>query len=129
MVKDDGGRDAETVLTTSGFVHGYQRLWESRDHFRIIVSLYQFAGAAGATAYHDYMVAGLRAQASNTLEEFSVPAIPAVVGLQVHDPSGSLASVSFAKGVYVVDIGIIGRSAPNVERLAKQLVEAQYNLF
>jgi hypothetical protein len=128
-VRDDGSPDAEAVLTKDGFVRGYQRLWENGNRFRIIVSLYQFAGSSGATAYHDYIVAGLRSQASGTLKEFSVPTVPAVVALEVYDSTGVLASVSFAKDVYVVQIGIIGRSTRDVEKVARQVAEDQYKRF
>jgi hypothetical protein len=123
---DGGGSDAKAALVKDGFVGGYQRLWQTADENRIIVFIYQFADAAGATEYHNRTVAEQRSDPSGKPAEFAVPQIPTAVGLEPYGADGGLASVSFRKDVYVVQVVLGGPSVLDVETLVQQLADAQY---
>jgi hypothetical protein len=127
---DDGGTDAEAVLTAAGFVHGYQRAWQSSDQKTLIIAfLYQFATADGAVSYRDRTVASLAADTTLAVTEFAVSGIPDAVGSSLKYLTGSVnyaASVLCTNGGYLVYLMVVGGTDPDNRALAAQLAADQY---
>jgi hypothetical protein len=96
---DDGDPDATAVLTSAGFVAGYQRLWVNQNDDELIVFLYQFAQPAGATSYNERSIAG-----SGPATAFAVAGVPGAKGFSVSDAQNTSAVVFFTKGAYLVQV-------------------------
>jgi hypothetical protein len=125
-ISDDGNADAQTVLTKDGFVHGYQRLWQNAGQNQIVLFLYQFSAAAGATSYAERSVSQVTSDPSVKTTSFSVPGVPTAVGLEATDSNGSGAVVVFDKGVYLVQIAVNGATPTGLAALAQQVAADQY---
>jgi len=127
---DDGGPDAEAVLTAAGFVHGYQRAWQSSDQKTlVIVFLYQFSAAEGAVSYRDRTIATLGADTTLEATEFTVAGVPDATGWSLKYLTGSVdyaASVLCNNGGYLVYVMVVGGTDPDNRALAAQLAVDQY---
>ena len=125
-VADDGEPDAQSALTSSGFVHGYQRLWETKGGDQLIVFLYQFASASGSSSYGARIVDFWKADTSASVKTIAVPQIPGAAGLEITDTSISAVSVTFSKGPYLVEVLTNGSVAADLRTLAQQIAADQY---
>ncbi len=111
-VRDDGSDNAQELLTTEGFVAGYQRLWTRGADDAIVDFVYQFKTAAGARASVQRMVtAAAQGDDTHTVTEFPVPGIPGARGFAAHSSEGDKAIVAFARGVYALQIVVNGAGA------------------
>ena len=125
-VKDDGEGDARAVLTRDGFVRGYQRMWAKSDSEFIVAFLYQFNDHAGAADYakrwSDAMAKG---EAGITLTPFAVPGIDGAVGLTGQDKTFASSIVMFAKGPYVTQLVVNGKTPAGQSDTARSLAADQ----
>jgi hypothetical protein len=130
-VSDDGGADAEAVLTGAGFVDGYQRSWQTEDQSStIIVFLYQFSKADGAASYRDRTIDTFDSEATLKALAFKVDGIPDASGRSLTnlEADGRLASsVVFSKIGYMVQIVVVGPTDNANQILARQLALDQFN--
>jgi hypothetical protein len=131
-VSDDGGTDAEEVLTSAGFVNGYQRAWQGDDgNARIVVFLYQFSKDDGAASYADRSIEGFDADPSIEPTPFDIAEIPGARGRSMTnlEADGDTAvAVVFTKGGYLVQILVLGGSTDEVNQtLAQQLAKDQFD--
>jgi hypothetical protein len=128
-ILDDGAGDARDVLTRTGFVRGYQRMWDGpTEDDEIAGYVYQFAGTAGAVEYTNRLNAGILAPTEGvTVTPFDVPNIHAALGANIEGNSYASSSVTFVKGPYSVQILVSGASPPGLEVLATALAEEQYS--
>ena len=127
-VNDDGEEDAREVLTRTGFVRGYQRMWSRSEDDEIIAYLYQFKDHAGAVDYTKRLTADAGAQTAGvSIGLFDVPAIAGAVGVNGSDPNFATSSVTFLKGPYSVQIVVNGSSPSGLQALATALAEEQYS--
>lgn len=125
-VVDDGEYDALSVLTNDGFVKGYQRLWLKDDMHGVVVIVYQFASAAGASHYEE-RVRGFNAESDEEYVStpFAVAGIPNAAGFMVEDVEGETAMVGFARGNFVAQVIVFGEDATPAAVTA--LAMQQYN--
>jgi len=129
-IRDDAAPGAQVALTQDGFLHGYQRLWSTTDkQHDLVVILYHFRTAAGATAYIQRMVALSKILTKAAPTPFSVTGIPAAVGSQGADSGGQAAEAYFTRGVYAVGILAHGPVATELAPVAQQMATAQYSLL
>jgi hypothetical protein len=132
-VRDDGGPDAEAVLTDAGFVGGYQRSWQTEDASGlIIVFLYQFSDASGASSYGDRMIETFDNDPTFEAVPFDVDGIPDVAARSLTNlaaDGGLASSVVFTKNGYLVQIVVLGPTDSANQTLAGQLALDQYNLL
>ena len=130
-VSDDGGADAEAVLTAAGFVNGYQRSWQTDDQSSlIIVFLYQFSKADGAASYADRTLDTFDTDAVLKAVPFKVDGIPGASGRSLTnlEADGRLASaVLFSKTGYLVQIVVVGPTDNANQILVRQLALDQFN--
>lgn len=130
-VSDDGGADAEEVLTSAGFVSGYQRGWQTTDQSgRIIVFLYEFSKADGAGAYADRAIEGYDADPSIEPTPFDVEGIPDASGRSLTNllADGQVAAaVVFTKAGYLVQIWVLGADVDESQALAQELALDQFS--
>ncbi|MDQ1394191.1 MAG: hypothetical protein QOF30_3168, partial [Acidimicrobiaceae bacterium] len=128
--RDDGAPDAQAALTVAGFLHGYQRLWSTADNSQnLVVFLYHFRTAAGATSYAQRSVAAAKATAKPAPTSFPVAGIPGAVGLSGIDGGTHTAAAVFTRGVYAVQVVAGGPTAGPVVQLAQQVAPTQYALL
>ena len=99
-VADDGGDDASEVLMSLGFRRGYQRIWTDDLENQVIVFVYEFCDAAGASAYVDRAIELRKSQAG--ARPVSVPLLEDGSGYVFGDGDYLGASVDVAVGPYVV---------------------------
>jgi hypothetical protein len=130
-VSDDGGTDAEEVLTSTGFVSGFQRAWESEDgSTRIVVFLYEFSKAEGAATYRDRVVEPFETDATLTAVPFDVNGIPDAIGRSLTNlvSEGDLAAaVVFSSGVHLVQVAVLGPTDEANQTLAQQVALDQFS--
>ena len=127
-VRDDGGDDARDVLTRTGFLRGYQRMWKGSESDEIVSYVYQFANHAGATEYTQ-RVTGVAAAAAPgvTIDTFTVPGIDGAVGVNATAAASATSSVIFVKGPYSVEVVVTDSSPTGLEALVTALAEEQYS--
>lgn len=125
-VRDDGSPDAQAVLTQDGFVHGYQRLWQTADQRQIVIFIYQFRTAAGASAYQQRTVTKARSDPQNPASPFAVSGIPGEAGLSATSGGTSTAVALFTKGAYLVQLVVNGAAQPGNQDLVQQLALTEY---
>jgi hypothetical protein len=126
--KDDGGADARDVLTRTGFVRGYQRMWSQSATDQIFVYVYQFGDAAGAADYTNRLTADATAPApGETVTTFTDPIINGAVGVNTFEPSTASSSVTFVKGPYSAQVVVNGKTPTGLQALATALAEEQYS--
>jgi hypothetical protein len=125
-VRDDGSADAQTVITQDGFVHGYQRLWQTPGQRQIIVFLYQFKTAAGAVAYQRHSVDKAETDPQTPGRPFPVSGIASAVGLSATAGDTSTAVELFSKGSYLAQVVVNGSTPSSLQTLVQQLAGAQY---
>ncbi|MDQ6615948.1 MAG: hypothetical protein M3083_14735 [Actinomycetota bacterium] len=129
-VRGDGAADAQTALTKAGFVQGYRRLWSTIDHqHQVVVTLYRFRTAPGATAYAQRTVAAARASAKPAVADFPVAGIPGAVGFSGGAGRVHSAETVFTRGGNFVSIVARGPSAIGVVAVARQVATGQYALL
>ena len=129
-VQNDGAPDAHDVLVQAGFLHGYQRLWITADKQRqILVTLYHFRTAAGATAYSQRLAAAASANVKPAPTSLAVAGIPGAVGLSAADGTTQSAEAVFTRGIYSVTVVAHGPVAPAVQSVVQQVAAAQYALL
>lgn len=127
-VRDDGGDDARDVLTRTGFVRGYQRMWARSEDDEIVAFVYQFATNAGAVEYTNRLTADAGAQTEGvTIEKFTVPAIHGSVGVNASDATFATSTVTFVKGPYSVQMVVNAASPIGLQSLVTALAEEQYS--
>lgn len=130
-VRDDGGADAEAVLTDAGFVSGYQRSWQTEDESGlIIVFLYEFSDAGGAASYGDRTIETFDNEPTFEAVPFDVDGIPDVAARSLTNlaaDGGLASSVVFTKNGYLVQIVVLGPTDSDNQALAGQLALDQYN--
>jgi hypothetical protein len=127
---DDGAPDAHDVLVQAGFLHGYQRLWITADkQWQLLVTLYHFRTAAGASAYSQRVAAAASANVKPAPASFAVAGIPGAVGLSAADGTTQSAEAVFTRGIYSVAVVAHGPDAPVVQSVVQQVAAAQYALL
>jgi len=127
-VRDDSEEDARDVLTRTGFVRGYQRMWSRSEDDEIIAYVYQFADNAGAVEYTNRLTAHSGAQTPGvTIEEFTVPSINGSIGVNGFDPTFATSTVTFVKGPYSVQMVVNAASPVGLESIVTALAEEQYS--
>jgi hypothetical protein len=123
--RDDGSPNAATLLTQEGFVAGYQRLWARQpDGAYVVIFLYQFDNPTGARRYQQHGIGLLSADHSAQTTPLSVPGISGATGLTGMVQGKPVESIVFAKGNYLVQVGMRGASATPV--VASQLAQDQF---
>ncbi|MDQ1418185.1 MAG: hypothetical protein QOJ52_147 [Acidimicrobiaceae bacterium] len=126
---DDGAPDAQAILTATGFLHGYQRMWATADQSqKLVVFIYHFRSAAGATSYVQRMVAAAKAT-KPAPTSFPVPGIPGALGLTGIDGGTHTAAAVFTQGVYAVQVDTGGPAAGPVVQVAQHIASAQFALL
>ena len=125
-VKDDGNGDARATLTKDGFVRGYQRLWSKSDDEQVIAFLYQFNDHAGALDYAKRTTADMaKGEAGITLTPFAVPGIDGAVGMTGHDATFASSIVLFAKGPYIAQLVVNGKTPAGQSDVVRALAADQ----
>jgi hypothetical protein len=123
-VSDDGGSDAEQVLSFDQFIAGYQRMWTSGNN-QIIEFLYEFGTPRGAIAYGQRQVAADAVPPSgDQIAPLAVPAIAGAQGFTISGNDGPADVVLFTKAGFLVQIVMNGTDATAQQVTA--LATAQY---
>ena len=124
----DGGDDARDVLTRTGFVRGYQRMWAHSRGEEIVSYVYQFAQPAGAAEYTQRVSAAAGAPAEGvSIDVFRVSGIADSKGVNVTAAASASSSVIFVKGPYSVEVVVNSVSPAGLESLVTALAEEQYS--
>jgi hypothetical protein len=116
----NAGCDARQVLTSAGFVDGYQRQWTSVDAAGSTVNqdfiyLYEFETPEGAQQYaQHWRETFLTSSQGAPVIGFTPAFIPGAVGLRVANRLGSTGVAIFTKGPYAVRAVVNG--GPNVDQ-------------
>jgi hypothetical protein len=97
-IADDTSADTQQVLTTNGFIDGFQQLFTNGSN-EVIVFVYRFKSAAGAAAFLTRDSALLPA----TSERFNVTGINSAIGARLESSNGRLAEVLFSSSGYYVE--------------------------
>lgn len=130
-VRDDGGTDAEQVLTDAGFVAGFQRSWETLDQTElIIVFLYEFSDPDGAASYAERAIASFESDPTLEATPFEINSIPGANGRSMTNllaDGGLASSIVFTIDGYLVQVVVIGATDEANQALAQQLATDQYN--
>jgi hypothetical protein len=121
-VRDDGDPGAQQALTAAGFVAGYQRLWLNAAQDQLIVFLYQFRDATGASSYNQRSVAGVSSGATN----FTVSGVPGAQGYQHVASVGAASTVFFTKGSYGVQVVMNAKTTKGQVEAIGPLAQAQF---
>lgn len=125
-IDDDGGDQAEELLTDAGFVAGYQRLW-TRDDDEIVVFLYRFETEAGAERYDRRTIEDLTTYLTEDdpapFTAFDVPGVPGAHGFDLDEEDHSTL-VFFRRGDVIGIVQLYGPSAGPAA--ASALVTQQY---
>ena len=99
------------MLVSDGFVHGYQRLWQTSNEAQIIVFLYQFRTTGGAASYLQQTSANNEADRKPRVPVPGVLGIPGAIGLSTTSQGHHRGeNVVFTKGGYLVQIATVGPS-------------------
>lgn len=129
-IRDDrGAPDPRAVLTSAGFVRGYQRLWQQRDTAQVIVFIYQFGTRRGATSYERYSVReGERMLAKQhvSAHPFKVTGLPSdavAVFARVH--GRVVAQVECTVGPFALQVAANGPPQTPVRTNASTVAQAQ----
>lgn len=126
--RDDGGDDAQDVLTRTRFVRGYQRMWSRSQTDEIVSYVYQFADNAGAVEYTNRLVADATTPVQGVAPAtFTVPSIGGAVGVNTSDADTATSTVTFVKGPYSAQIVVTGANLAGLQSLATALAEEQYS--
>ena len=113
------------ILTSEGFVGGYQRIFHANDGGRLLVYLYQFGGARGANDYRGRQVASDRRVSG--AGEFLVTSISNAVGLTGGSSSDPTAAIWLVKGDRAAFVAYDDQiSRAQVETTALALAVEQY---
>jgi len=125
------GCDARRELTSSGFVHGFQRQWTSLDaagqEAQNFVYLYQFKTPTGAQRYAAHWRATLLDTTQGAaVQEFTPAFVPGGTGLRVADKSGSAGIAMFTKGPYAVKAQVTASPELDESGPAGALASQQY---
>ncbi|MGD9795031.1 MAG: hypothetical protein AB7V43_16290 [Acidimicrobiia bacterium] len=88
-ISDDGGSDAEQFLTDAEFVDGYQQLFIANAEDQLVVQLFRFATADGATSYLQRWSSSL----ASTGQPFGVINLPDAVAVGIEDTTTQSAIV------------------------------------
>ena len=127
--RDDVNANAPEVLRQTGFLDGYQRLWQSAgglDDNTIL--LYRFATPAGAEQFLAHWLDELGATTKDvTPTRFAVLLPAPAYGVRGQYQTSSSAVVVFAKGSYAVQASVQGPPGQDETRVANQLALAQYS--
>jgi hypothetical protein len=119
-----GVSNARAILGRLGFVHGFERTWQTADQRPITVLLYKFNDPAGAAAYGQQLMSAARSFPGGTITLFGVPEIPGAVGWSRTAGSGT-ATIVFPKGPYLARL-TVSRVVGGDVALVQQLAHAQY---
>ncbi len=118
---------ARQILRGAGFLHGYQRQWQSTDGVdQNFIFLYQFATPEGAASYVQHWQETIGAHSPFPLTPFSPAYVPGGIGLAGSDNNGSSAQVLFSKGPYAVQAVVTGQPLTDQSGAAGALALAQY---
>ena len=127
-VRDEDAQDGREVLTSAGFVAGYQRLWSDGGDRAVIDFVYQFGTDAGARAYFERAVGRAAEEMSGGPDaSFTVPGVPDATGLRRSEPD-EVAVVFVLRGPYAAQIVVQGPDAATTD-LALRLAQEQYLLL
>jgi hypothetical protein len=129
--RDDGGADAEAVLTGAGFVEGFQRSWQTQDQTGLIIAfLYEFSEADGAAMYAERAIETFESDPALAAVPFEVDGIPDANGRSLTNlevDGGLASSIVFSTGGYLVQIVVIGPTGDANQALAQQLAQDQFD--
>jgi hypothetical protein len=121
---DDGGDDATAVLTSAGFISGFQRLWRKSENDAIQGMIYKFKDAAGAHTWAMRVQKAFDTAGTGEAHAVNVPGVADALGRGVGDAARSGTVIAFDKGPYVGQIAIVappGTDAPDA--LAVSLIQ------
>ncbi|MGH9282768.1 MAG: hypothetical protein ACRD0S_07505, partial [Acidimicrobiales bacterium] len=104
-IRDDTEPDARKVLTDDRFVAGYQRLWAKGNDAQVIVFVYEFEQAAGATHYLERIQASIT---EDTTTAFEVPDVPGAVGVRSTNAENPAAVVLMTRGPFMAQVVVSG---------------------
>jgi hypothetical protein len=124
-VSDDGTAGAQAALTQDGFLSGYQRLWSTADQQQLVVFIYRFQSATGATAYLSRSVANIKASSTPAPTAFAVPGILGAIGMVAEQAGTHGAVVLFTRGGYLVQVEANGPTAATQIAVAQQIAPSQ----
>ena len=128
-VRDEDSPDGRQLLTSAGFVAGYQRLWADGEEGAVVDFVYQFHSEAGAREYFRRAVSRATEETSvGSVVAFAVPGVPDATGLRRSGPDGHGTAVFVARGPYVAQIVVQGPDAASPD-LAVRLAQEQYLLL
>ena len=128
-VRDEDSPEGRQLLTSTGFVAGYQRLWADGEGGAVIDFVYQFRSEAGARDYFRRAVGrATEEMAASSVVPFTVPGVPDATGLRRSEPDGQVAVVFVARGPYVAQIVVQGPDSASPE-LAVRLAQEQHRLL
>jgi hypothetical protein len=129
LAREDGEPGALAALQQAGYVRGYEREWaKSTPEDRVTLGIYLFATATGAAAY----LRRLRAEDAEPATDgtvptqFPVPDVPGAGGWVTADPTGSSATVDFAKCAYLAVVEVDGSAGGGNPSLAARLAADQF---
>ena len=129
LAKEDGEPGALAALQQAGYVRGYEREWaKSTPEDRVTVGLYLFATGAGAAGYLQRLQAEDAEPAGDGTvpTRFPVPAVPGASGWVTAGPTGSSATVDYAKCAYVAVVEVDGSATEGNPALAARLAADQF---
>jgi hypothetical protein len=91
----------------------------------IVVFLYRFSTAAGASAYGSRIVAADQADTTMTVTPFTFSAVPGALGFSLTDGTSHAAKVIFTNNNYLVQLEVVGPTSPDLQPLAQQIATDQ----
>jgi len=119
----DGGADARQVLTSAGFVAGFQRKWLGR-YGPIAATMYEFTDPAGAVAYGSRLLADSLGSAASS-STFVVAGLPSLQGFLLPHDDGPANLVHFTKDNYLVEM--VGFGDEDVQEIVSDLAAETYD--
>lgn len=117
-IRDDGEADAKQALISEGFVRGYQRMWATASGSdQIVVFLYQFASAAGATGSYGRWVS-LESPSGSDTTIFTPTGLPKGYSVGLSGTSGGSTGsiVLFASGIFAVQVDVATSGSEHAAR-------------
>jgi hypothetical protein len=128
-IRDEGEPDAARVLARDGFARGYQRLWMNAGGDQIIVFLYQFATATGASRYYRHSVRNDLSSAPPNATRFAIPGLPTIrsVGIEASLKQRAVANADAATGPFVINVDCNAGSVTGLRMRLISIAREQLN--
>jgi hypothetical protein len=122
-IRDDDEADAKQSLIAEGFVRGYQRMWATASGDQIVVFLYQFASAAGASGSFRRWVS-LEAPSGSDTTVFAPTGLPKgqTAGLSGSGGGNTGSIILYAAGIFSVQVDVTSSGSERAARILANTV-------